>query len=1631
MIHQFQILKKRQSVSMTLITIFIITICANMPALIFSTPSFSSTPSEIFSSNFFGNPPPSSYSKPQYDQYQFLDPLLRSYLDTNEIPEDVRSYKNRIYFLMGATPEVDFNTLSEHMTVVQAAKLNGGYIIQGYVTSPKALRRVYSRPDVGVVIADRKTEFKKNEPEIIDKQFSTQKIMGADRVNNVTGKGEFSYPIDGTGITIGIVDSGTDFGVTDLSTAYAVDSSGYPTSFDGEGVGIAITNVSVSRTEEILPLNNYSYSIWVGDIASFLNSSLIFDSEDIYIGNASTGVPSLSGTFKVGIASAIASGMPYLLQFFLFILSDTTTSSVYDTLYIDWETSWNLTAKWNELSAGPIADWDFTNNLDDPHRWGDGTEVLATDFDKDGINDFSLGCLANTYDIFDIMTGGLVRGINDTGVGFAFINDYDGHGTSTAASAAGRGIIDYDVYGNGTMYKLPGIAPAAEVMAIRNIVPWGWLWGTGWDPIVSQEPNLNFLNWTYTGNHKADILSNSWGWIGFETFDFVWGYDWNSWFIDYLSSWNSTLILMAAGNDGPGYGTGFSPSSAGALTVGASTSFHIFEDVYDNNSYWEQGTDQIVSFSSGGPMPSGVPKPNIVAIGAGTFTVDALDYGQGDGSNAVGIFSGTSLACPLAAGVAALMFQAGLDCGVLPHTDTPGIVKAIMESTAIDLGYDPFRQGAGRVDAWRAVNAIYENATDGIDPLLIAYSTSSFDRVATKDDRSSGWLGYYMGLYNGTDYGFTPKQDLLNRRQSHPSEFGKSVGDDSLFTGSLFPGESQTTQMTVEVINSLTTADEGVAYELVLWNESSSILHSTSANTTWPLADNFDESFMNQWNNSDYAVIYLTYPKSAFENVYLNANDSNYVFLHDWNDLNNNNRIDFTSPLTSGEVRRVTSDTTSGNNHQLHVGKPGDAFYKTGSGSRGPTIYYRDVGAENELWPSLDVLVTIRLYQKIPWQQTPIDITYNALTTWNVTITIGTSTTPGVYGGFIEWTKGGVVAALTPVSVRVDGKAPPDLSLTWGGTDSHPYDNGVTYGAVNWYGQTPISGDWRFYYVDIDYFLNNGSDDFTTWVMTNVTWTDPETVIDVYVFMSGYGSMNYFGPYSATQSESENFDLTGRTDGTPTWSCQNVLFTDFTWDISGWWGWNTTGMNDLEWQHDNSTGSCGHLGYLGIALHTIEYGSMAAYENFSITVTSVSNSTLTSYRASGLQTIDDSWDPSLIGGYPPSPYQNISHNAIDGLMSNAPTAMVRSIDNDDAPVYSGSLWSGPHANFSGTFDVWSLSGFSTISIRDTEIRIELTDSITLEGLFTATNATPGDMPVRPTPSDLDYTYTWRGIIAGQRIKMELTVPDPPGVPGDPPHDLELVLITPSGKIYTSTEEGSEELISIKAPEDGNYIIGVDYWGIDASPYHVWGDWAGGLPFIVTAKASLVASQRSTGMSSVIDSHVLDQNAAFDIVVKGYTGTSLDWLPLVQYTVTDVTITNLFPPNVEVTYPNGGETVGADPINITWTANDPNIEDTLFFSVEVSNDSGQHWAIVTTRTKDTQVEWDPLSSHYGLNPSDQYLIRVNATDKIFETSDTSDAIFTFEYQPQKGLPVEFIILALTGIVIVGVTAAIIYWVRKRS
>jgi hypothetical protein len=165
--------------------------------------------------------------------------------------------------------------------------------------------------------------------------------------------------------------------------------------------------------------------------------------------------------------------------------------------------------------------------------------------------------------------------------------------------------------------------------------------------------------------------------------------------------------VTAAGNFGSNtlgaaqYGGITAPGNAPwVLTVGASTT---------------QGTitrvdDAIATYSSRGPTARDfLAKPDVVAPGTGIVSLAAPGstlYTTKAAYLLSGLFptaykpylslTGTSMAAPMVAGTAALMIQAN------PNL-TPNLVKAIIQYTAQNYGYDALTQGAGFLNTRGAV----------------------------------------------------------------------------------------------------------------------------------------------------------------------------------------------------------------------------------------------------------------------------------------------------------------------------------------------------------------------------------------------------------------------------------------------------------------------------------------------------------------------------------------------------------------------------------------------------------------------------------------------------------------------------------------------------------------------------------------------------------------------------------------------------------------------------------------------------------------------------------------------------------------------------------------------------------------
>ncbi|MAR94041.1 MAG: hypothetical protein CMA45_03075, partial [Euryarchaeota archaeon] len=215
-----------------------------------------------------------------------------------------------------------------------------------------------------------------------------------------------------------------------------------------------------------------------------------------------------------------------------------------------------------------------------------------------------------------------------------FPYDDQGHGSHCAGTTAGTGA---------PTYENPGMAPQAKLVGVK-VLDSG---GSGSFAVV-----MAGMQWTIDNRYQFNIRVASMSLGGFGLIE------WTSSEEDSVNRmanemvYNDITLFIAAGNSA-GRGTIGTPGSAeDAITVGA----------LDKDS-------SIAVYSSQGPTEENRVKPNIAYVGTDVMSVA---HNTGDGYTA---FSGTSMATPGAAGVAALMIQANPDL-------SPFEVRNFMQETA-------------------------------------------------------------------------------------------------------------------------------------------------------------------------------------------------------------------------------------------------------------------------------------------------------------------------------------------------------------------------------------------------------------------------------------------------------------------------------------------------------------------------------------------------------------------------------------------------------------------------------------------------------------------------------------------------------------------------------------------------------------------------------------------------------------------------------------------------------------------------------------------------------------------------------------------------------------------------------------
>ena len=230
-----------------------------------------------------------------------------------------------------------------------------------------------------------------------------------------------------------------------------------------------------------------------------------------------------------------------------------------------------------------------------------------------------------------------------------------GHGTHVSATVAGLGRATSDGH--------IGVAPGAQLIGV----------GTG--DVIFIFTALSGFDWVmqHQQEYQIRIISNSWGTGGpFDPEDPV-----------NVASKAAVdagmVVLFAAGNSGPGSNT-LNPYSVAPWVIGVAAG--------------NKDGQTLADFSSRGIYGDSLYQPTITAPGVDIVSAAATTHAV-DGTYYVSN-SGTSMATPHVAGVAALMLQAN-------PTLQPDAIKRVLVDTARPMSaYSVYTAGAGYVDAYEA-----------------------------------------------------------------------------------------------------------------------------------------------------------------------------------------------------------------------------------------------------------------------------------------------------------------------------------------------------------------------------------------------------------------------------------------------------------------------------------------------------------------------------------------------------------------------------------------------------------------------------------------------------------------------------------------------------------------------------------------------------------------------------------------------------------------------------------------------------------------------------------------------------------------------------------------------------------------
>jgi hypothetical protein len=339
---------------------------------------------------------------------------------------------------------------------------------------------------------------------------------------------------------------------------------------------------------------------------------------------------------------------------------------------------------------------------------------------------------------------------------FSFYEDFTGDGTKGPSGAGGEAFGDANTIGGQGLHvynvrdftsepldencdiRIEGIAPGASIEGLR-------VFGVGDSTTTSAF--LDAINFA-TVVHPANVINESFGENGFpdsNTTDAIKTFD-------NAAVAAGITVVVASGDSSPSSTIGSPATDPNVISVGSTTDLRADAMTdYGEPDLFAKGwlNDNMSPLSSGGYDAYG-NTVDVVAPGDSSFTSCSTnlsffpDCASWAGKAAgLELFGGTSEASPWVAGVAALVYQAYKKThhGASP---TPALVKQIIMSTATSIGAPAYEQGAGLVNADKAVQLAESVPSGSVTP----HRTGSSLLVTVSPTSSTGRQGQINGVGN-------------------------------------------------------------------------------------------------------------------------------------------------------------------------------------------------------------------------------------------------------------------------------------------------------------------------------------------------------------------------------------------------------------------------------------------------------------------------------------------------------------------------------------------------------------------------------------------------------------------------------------------------------------------------------------------------------------------------------------------------------------------------------------------------------------------------------------------------------------------------------------------------------------------